>query len=130
MTLEQLHTESKQTITSCIRQVLKELGVSPHLEGYNCTIEAIYMMVMDSDHKFSLTKPGGIYHTVAERLGLTPSIVERATRYFIKDLINRGDVDTINKIFGNYQMSSSASMTIKVFLPFLKAEVMERLGCW
>lgn len=31
MTLEQLHTESKQTITSCIRQVLKELGVSPHL---------------------------------------------------------------------------------------------------
>ena len=130
MTLEELHTQSKQNITNCIRQVLKELGVSPHLEGYDCTIKAIYLMVMDSNYKFYLTKPGGIYHTVAEQLGLTPSRVERAIRYFIKDLITHGDVDTINKIFGNYQMSHSASMTIKVFLPFLKAEVMERLGCW
>lgn len=48
-----------------------------------------------------------------------------------KPLLCRLGIHKIDKEnFGNYQMSSSASMTIKVFLPFLKAEVMERLGCW
>jgi two-component system response regulator (stage 0 sporulation protein A) len=81
-----------------ITSIMHEVGIPAHIKGYMYLREAITMIVNDIDFLSSVTKE--LYPTVAEKFNTTSSRVERAIRHAIEVAWSRGQVESINKLFG------------------------------
>ncbi|SHH45902.1 two-component system, response regulator, stage 0 sporulation protein A [Clostridium collagenovorans DSM 3089] len=81
-----------------ITNIIHEIGVPAHIKGYMYLREAISMVVMDIELLSAVTKE--LYPSIAKKYNTTASRVERAIRHAIEVAWNRGQVDTINKLFG------------------------------
>ena len=86
--------ELKNLVTS----VIHEIGVPAHIKGYQYLREAIMIAVDDMDVINAVTKV--LYPEVAKRFSTTPSRVERAIRHAIEVAWGRGELDTLNSLFG------------------------------
>lgn len=84
----------EQEITS----IIHEIGVPAHIKGYMYLREAITMVVNDIEMLSAVTKE--LYPSIAIKYNTTASRVERAIRHAIEVAWSRGQVDTINRIFG------------------------------
>lgn len=93
--------KEKQTenIEDVISEILAELGMPSHILGYQHSVYAIKIAVENPDIINAIT--GGLYPTVAEHYGTTASRAERAIRHGIECAWARGDLDVIEKYFGN-----------------------------
>lgn len=89
---QMLHLE--QDITDMIH----EIGVPAHIKGYQYLREAILMSVEDPGMLGSITKI--LYPTIAKHFQTTPSRVERAIRHAIEVAWSRGNMDTLDSLFG------------------------------
>lgn len=99
-----------QDVESCIKQpesmnleseitsIIHEIGVPAHIKGYFYLREAISMVVNDIELLSAVTKE--LYPSIARKYNTTSSRVERAIRHAIEVAWNRGQIDSINKIFG------------------------------
>lgn len=81
-----------------VTEVMHTLGLPAHIKGYQYLRDAIIMAVKDMDIINSVTKT--IYPNVASEYNTTPSRVERAIRHAIEVAWGRGQVETINSLFG------------------------------
>ena len=81
-----------------ITNVIHEIGVPAHIKGYMYLREAITMVVKDMELLSAVTKE--LYPSIAKKYNTTASRVERAIRHAIEVAWSRGQVETINKIFG------------------------------
>lgn len=81
-----------------ITNIIHEIGVPAHIKGYLYLREAIQMVVNDIELLSAVTKE--LYPSIAKKFNTTASRVERAIRHAIEVAWSRGQVDTINKIFG------------------------------
>jgi two-component system, response regulator, stage 0 sporulation protein A len=81
-----------------ITSIIHEIGVPAHIKGYLYLREAIQMVVNDIELLSAVTKE--LYPSIAKKFNTTASRVERAIRHAIEVAWSRGQVDTINKIFG------------------------------
>jgi len=81
-----------------ITNIMHEIGVPAHIKGYKYLREAINMLVDNIDLLSSVTKE--LYPLIGEKFNTTASRVERAMRHAIEVAWDRGQVETINKIFG------------------------------
>ncbi|MCD8118147.1 MAG: sporulation transcription factor Spo0A [Lachnospiraceae bacterium] len=81
-----------------ITNIIHEVGVPAHIKGYQYLREAILMSVEDTEMLSSITKI--LYPTIAKKYQTTASRVERAIRHAIEVAWNRGNMDTIEEIFG------------------------------
>ncbi|WP_095177805.1 sporulation transcription factor Spo0A [Clostridium cochlearium] len=81
-----------------ITNVIHEIGVPAHIKGYMYLREAITMVVKDMELLSAVTKE--LYPSIAKKYNTTASRVERAIRHAIEVAWSRGQIDTINKIFG------------------------------
>jgi len=81
-----------------ITNIMHEFGVPAHIKGYIFLREAINMVVNDIDLLSAVTKE--LYPLIGKKFNTTASRVERAIRHSIDIAWTRGDVETINKIFG------------------------------
>ena len=88
-----------ENIEDVISEILVELGVPSHILGYQYSVYAIKIAVENPDIINAIT--GGLYPTVAEHYGTTASRAERAIRHGIECAWDRGDLDVIEKYFGN-----------------------------
>jgi len=77
---------------------MHEIGVPAHIKGYQYLRDAIMMVIKDLDVINSITKQ--LYPSIAKIYNTTPSRVERAIRHAIEVAWNRGQVDTIDSLFG------------------------------
>jgi len=77
---------------------MHEIGVPAHIKGYQYLRDAIIMVVKDLDVINSITKQ--LYPTIAKEYNTTPSRVERAIRHAIEVAWSRGQIDTIDSLFG------------------------------
>jgi two-component system, response regulator, stage 0 sporulation protein A len=84
----------EQEITS----IIHEIGVPAHIKGYMYLREAITMVVNDMELLSAVTKE--LYPSIAKKFNTTASRVERAIRHAIEVAWGRGQVETINKLFG------------------------------
>lgn len=84
----------EQEITNIIHQI----GVPAHIKGYIYLREAITMVVDNMELLSAVTKE--LYPSIAKKYNTTASRVERAIRHAIEVAWSRGQVETINKIFG------------------------------
>ncbi len=81
-----------------ITSIIHEIGVPAHIKGYMYLREAITMVVNDMELLSAVTKE--LYPSIAKKYNTTASRVERAIRHAIEVAWGRGQVETINKLFG------------------------------
>jgi two-component system response regulator (stage 0 sporulation protein A) len=81
-----------------ITNIIHEIGVPAHIKGYLYLREAIQMVVNDVELLSAVTKE--LYPSIAKKYNTTASRVERAIRHAIEVAWSRGQIETINKIFG------------------------------
>jgi two-component system response regulator (stage 0 sporulation protein A) len=85
-------------LESEITGIIHEIGVPAHIKGYMYLREAIGMVVNDIELLSAVTKE--LYPSIGKKYNTTASRVERAIRHAIEVAWSRGQVETINKIFG------------------------------
>ncbi|WP_291634069.1 sporulation transcription factor Spo0A [Clostridium sp.] len=85
-------------IISQITNIIHEIGIPAHIKGYMYLREAIYLVMNDIELLSAVTKE--LYPLVGEKCNTTASRVERSMRHAIEVAWSRGQVETINKIFG------------------------------
>lgn len=91
--------EDKQLdLDKVVSKLLREVGVAPHLLGYEYLRVAIIVSLKNREYLYSITK--SLYPYIAKEKATTSSRVERAIRHAIETAWSRGNVQKLNEIFG------------------------------
>lgn len=122
---EMIEPVAKENIEDVISEILFELGMPSHIMGYQYSVYAIKIAVENTDIINAITC--GLYPTVAEHYGTTASRVERAIRHGIECAWDRGDLDVIEKYFGNTISSVKGRPTNSEFIARLANIVRRRI---
>ncbi|NJP37625.1 sporulation transcription factor Spo0A [Alkalicoccus luteus] len=93
-------------LDASITSIIHEIGVPAHIKGYMYLREAITMVYEDIDLLGSVTKV--LYPEIADKFNTTSSRVERAIRHAIEVAWNRGNIESISKMFG-YTVNTAKS---------------------
>ena len=88
----------ERNLEADVTAMIHDIGVPAHIKGYQYLRDAIILSVEDMDMLNSITKI--LYPTIAKRNQTTSSRVERAIRHAIEVAWSRGNMDTINDMFG------------------------------
>lgn len=120
---EDLEFELEKRVTS----VISEIGIPAHVKGYSYLRSAIIMAIKSPDSINAVTKI--IYPTIAKLFETTPSRVERAIRHAIEVAWSRGNIDTLDRLFG-YSIDESRgkptnSEFIAIISDFIRLESIE-----
>ena len=97
-----------------IREILLELGAPDHLVGHPYVIRAILLVLQDSVFINHITFR--LYPQLAVEFDTTPARVERAIRHLIEVTWSRGDLDVLDKYFGNTISASRGKPTNGEFI--------------
>lgn len=81
-----------------VTNIIHEVGIPAHIKGYLYLRDAILMVTNRIELLGAITKE--LYPMIASKYKTTPSRVERAIRHAIEVAWNRGNVETINGLFG------------------------------
>ena len=108
-----------------VRTILLELGAPDHLVGHPYVIRAILLVVGDQLYINHITF--GLYPQLAVEFDTTPARVERAIRHLIEVTWVRGDIDVLDKYFGNTVSASRGKPTNGEFIARLANVVKQRL---
>lgn len=91
--------EDEYDIEIMVSNMIKTIGVPAHIKGYQFLRDAIMWVVEDMELINAVTKE--LYPGIAKKHKTTSSRVERAIRHAIEVSWQRGDVETLNKLFGH-----------------------------
>ena len=110
-----------------IADLLKDIGMPPHLIGYRCTTYALHMIL--SDHAYIDNITGMLYPEVAKCISpnYTRSRVERAIRHAIEVVFDRGDAEHIQELFGYTVNINKGKLTNGEFLAFCEVILRRRM---
>ena len=100
-----------------IAALLHRLGMPAHLNGYRFLCTALQLGLEEPQLCRSLTKR--LYPAVAAACGTTASRVERAMRIAIETAWERGDLETIEALFGDTVSGVSGKPTNGEFIAML-----------
>lgn len=106
--------EKNKLIEQEVENLMSEIGVPTHIEGYKYLRDAILMAVNDFDLINSITKH--IYPGIASEYGISRSRVERAIRHAIEVAWSRGQVDTILALLGHNSSIGTGQPTNTEFI--------------
>lgn len=81
-----------------VTRIMLDMGVPAHLKGYHYLREAIVMVEQNIDMTISVTKV--LYPAIAKIFMTTEQRVERAIRNAIEVSWERGNVETMEELFG------------------------------
>lgn len=111
-----------------ITNIIHEIGVPAHIKGYLYLREAIQMVVKDIELLSAVTKE--LYPSIAKKFNTTASRVERAIRHAIEVAWSRGQVETINRIFGHTVHNDKGKPTNSEFIAMVadKLRLQSKLG--
>ncbi|MBR5126106.1 MAG: sporulation initiation factor Spo0A C-terminal domain-containing protein [Oscillospiraceae bacterium] len=108
-----------------LRKILLELGAPDHLVGHPYVIRAILLVVGDQLYINHITF--GLYPQLAVEFDTTPARVERAIRHLIEVTWDRGDLDVLNRYFGNTVSASRGKPTNGEFIARLANVIRDRM---
>ncbi len=97
-----------------IRRILLELGAPDHLVGHPYVIRGILLVMEDRMYINNITMI--LYPKLAVEFDTTPARVERAIRHLIEVTWFRGDLDILEKYFGNTVSASRGKPTNGEFI--------------
>lgn len=108
---------SKNKLLNDITHILHEVGIPAHIKGYNYLRTGIEEMYYSTDMQGKITK--ALYPYIARKYSTTSSRVERAIRHAIEVAWNRGNVDSIDDIFGYTINAYKAKPTNSEFISMI-----------
>ena len=108
-----------------VRRILLELGAPDHLVGHPYVVRAILLVVGDQLYINHITF--GLYPQLAVEFDTTPARVERAIRHLIEVTWVRGDIDVLDRYFGNTISASRGKPTNGEFIARLANVVKQRM---
>ncbi|MDF2686654.1 MAG: hypothetical protein K0S55_1836 [Clostridia bacterium] len=91
---ETIELELEKQITS----IISEIGIPAHVKGYHYVRASIILAIQTPESINAITKI--IYPVIAKKYLTSPSRVERAIRHAIEVAWDRGNIETLNRIFG------------------------------
>lgn len=104
-----------------VSNMIKVVGVPAHIKGYQFLRDSIIWTVRDTEIINAVTKE--LYPGIAKRYNTTASRVERAIRHAIEVAWQRGDLDTINKLFGYTIQISKGKPTNSEFIAMIADKI-------
>ena len=108
---------AKNRLINDITHILHEVGIPAHIKGYNYLRTGIEEMYYSNDMQGKITK--SLYPFIARKYSTTSSRVERAIRHAIEVAWNRGNVDSIDDIFGYTINAYKAKPTNSEFISMI-----------
>ncbi len=112
---------AQEDLNIIITEILHQIGVPAHVNGYKYVREAIRLTVEEPEMLNSVTKI--LYPTVAKTFKSTSSRVERAIRHGIELAWDRGDVDVLNSYFGYTIQSQRGKPTNSEFVAMISDKI-------
>ena len=104
-------------LEAVVTDIIHEIGVPAHINGYQYLREAIILTINDMDMINAVTKV--LYPEVAKRYNTTPSRVERAIRHAIEVAWDRGDLETLQRFFGYTVSNTKGKPTNSEFIALI-----------
>jgi two-component system, response regulator, stage 0 sporulation protein A len=104
-----------------VTNMMHEIGIPPHMSGYQYIREAIMMTVNNSKIFSSITRV--LYPAVAEKYSSSSQKVERAIRNAIESAWERGHPDSIDTLFGYTVNNSKGKPTNSEFIAMIADKV-------
>ncbi len=96
---KQEYSANKLTKEDRITNMIKDIGIPPHLKGYNFLKEAVLLVLEQPEILNKVTKQ--LYPSIAIKFDTTSSRVERSIRHAIEQVWTRHEtVEHISDIFG------------------------------
>ena len=108
---------ARNKLVNDITHILHEVGIPAHIKGYNYLRTGIEEMYYSTDLQGRITK--SLYPLIARKYSTTSSRVERAIRHAIEVAWNRGNVDSIDDIFGYTINAYKAKPTNSEFISMI-----------
>ena len=108
---------SDEQIEQKITNVIHKIGIPAHIKGYQYLRYAIREVFRNIDMLNSVTKE--LYPLVAKQFNTTATRVERAIRHAIEVAWDRGDLETLNEIFGYTVKSNRGKPTNSEFIAMI-----------
>lgn len=101
-------------VDDMIYDLLKNIGMPPHLLGYRYTVMAIHLCVKDPTYLDQITKR--LYPDIASQYNTTGTRVERAMRHAVEVVFDRGNVAYITENFGYTASAKKGKLTNNEFI--------------
>jgi len=117
ITITPEESKNEENLEALVTNIIHEVGVPAHIKGYQYLREAIMMVVTDIEVINQITKI--LYPTLARKFKTTPSRVERAIRHAIEVAWARGQIDTMDSIFGYTVNASKGKPTNSEFIAMI-----------
>jgi hypothetical protein len=111
------HAKASQSIKHRVTCIMRDIGVPAHVKVYQYLRESIIIAVTDMNVLNAITKV--LYPQVAVTFQTTPSRVERAIRHAIEVAWDRGDLDTLQRFFGNTVSPDKGKPTNSEFIALI-----------
>lgn len=108
---------SKLNLEAKVTNIIHDVGVPAHIKGYQYLRDGIIMAVNDVDVINQITKQ--LYPDLAKKYKTTPSRVERAIRHAIEVAWNRGQIESMENIFGYTINSNRGKPTNSEFIAMI-----------
>lgn len=108
---------SKLNLEAKVTNIIHDVGVPAHIKGYQYLRDGIIMAVNDADIINQVTKQ--LYPDLAKKYRTTPSRVERAIRHAIEVAWNRGQIESMENIFGYTINSNRGKPTNSEFIAMI-----------
>ncbi len=100
-----------------ITNILLEIGIPAHIKGYQYIREGIIMAFYDRNMLHYITK--FLYPAIAKKYKTTSSSVERTIRHAIEVAWRRGNLETLEEVFGNTVCAGRGKPTNSEFMALL-----------
>lgn len=100
-----------------ITNILLEIGIPAHIKGYQYIREGIIMAFYDRNMLHYITK--FLYPAIAKKYKTTSSSVERTIRHAIEVAWRRGNLETLEEVFGNTICAGRGKPTNSEFMALL-----------
>lgn len=114
---ESLHSRYTGDLEIDITNILLEIGIPAHIKGYQYIREGIMMAFCDQNMLHYITK--FLYPSIAKKYHTTSSSVERTIRHAIEVAWRRGNIDTLEEVFGNTVSAGKGKPTNSEFMALL-----------
>ena len=124
--LSKIHGLTENQLEIIITNMIHEIGVPAHIKGYQYLRDSIMMAVCDMDILNSITKQ--LYPSIAQKFDTTPSRVERAIRHAIEVAWGRGNMDTIDALFGYTIHAGKGKPTNSEFIALIADKIRLEYG--
>lgn len=96
--IEDNNKSDEKNLEMIVTNIIHDIGIPAHLNGYRYIREAIIMVLNDWELIYKITKK--LYPKIASKFKTTPSKVERGIRHAIEVVWLKGKIETLQEIFG------------------------------